>query len=117
MALFSSLAHETVGKPIKVVEIGCASAKSFSMLNERFEIDYTGIEIDPAFVQTVRARYAHNPNFRVIQESAENALANLKNADIVVALETFEHIPEHGSANHRSHRRCSAQAFSSALFR
>ena len=95
LALFSALAQKNEGERIKVVEIGCAHAKLFSILNERFEIDYTGIEIDPGFVEVARSRYAHNPNFRVIHDSAENALAHLKNADILVALETFEHIPEH----------------------
>ena len=95
LALFRAAAWETGGKPINVVDIGCAHAKLFSVLNERFDIDYTGIEIDSGFVETARSRYAHNPNFRVIHDSAANALANLKRADIIVALETFEHIPEH----------------------
>lgn len=89
------LAQKTEGKRIKVVDIGCAHAKLFSILNKRFEIDYTGIEINSDFVETARSRYAHNPNFRVIHDSAENALAHLTNIDILVALETFEHIPEH----------------------
>ncbi|MCX5804022.1 MAG: class I SAM-dependent methyltransferase [Proteobacteria bacterium] len=95
LALFRAVACQTEGKKIKVVEIGCAHAKLFSILNERFEIDYTGIEIDPHFVETAKSRYAHNSNFRVIHDSAANALSHMKNADILVALETFEHIPEH----------------------
>lgn len=77
------------------MEIGCAHAKLFSLLNERFEIDYTGIEIDPVFVETARSRYGNNLNFRVVLDSAVNALPHMRNADIVVALETLEHIPEH----------------------
>jgi Methyltransferase domain len=77
------------------VEIGCAHAKLFSLLNERFEIDYTGIEIDPVFVDTAQSRYGNNMNFRVVLDSAVNALPHMTNADIVIAFETLEHIPEH----------------------
>lgn len=95
LALFKVVARETRGKPIKVIDIGCAHAKLFSVLNERFDIDYTGIEVDSGFVEAARSRYASNPNFRVIHDSVANALADLKHADIIVALETFEHLPEH----------------------
>ena len=95
LTLFKSVARKTEGKSIKVVEIGCAHAKLFSILNERFDIDYTGIEINPLFVEIAQSRYGNNPNFHVIQESAANAISHMKGADILVALETFEHIPEH----------------------
>lgn len=95
LALFKTISREADGKPIKVVDIGCAHAKLFSLLNKSFNIDYTGIEINADVVEAARARYAGYSNFRVIHDSAANALVNLKHADIIVALETFEHIPEH----------------------
>jgi hypothetical protein len=95
LGLFKAIASHSGGKPITVVDIGCAHAKLFSVLNERFDIDYTGIEIEPDFVEAARSRYAQNPNFRVIHDSVVNALSSLKGSDILVALETFEHIPEH----------------------
>jgi len=95
LTLFRSVARKTEGKSIKVVEIGCAHAKLFSILNERFDIDYTGIEVNPLFAEIAQTRYGSNPNFRVIQESAANVLSHMQGADILVALETFEHIPEH----------------------
>lgn len=95
MAVFRTATREAGDRPVNVVDIGCAHAKLFSVLNERFNIDYTGIEINSDFVEMARSRYAHNPNFRVMHDSVANALENLKRADIVVALETLEHIPEH----------------------
>jgi hypothetical protein len=95
LAVFGAIARKAGGKPINVVDIGCAHAKLFAVLNERFDIDYTGIETDYSSVEAARARYAHHPNFRVVNDSATNALVNFKGADIIVALETLEHIPEH----------------------
>lgn len=95
LTLFKAIARETGGKPIRVIDIGCAHAKLFSVLNESFDIDYTGIEINSAFVEAARSRYAGYPNFCVIHDSAANALATLEHTDIIVALETLEHIPEH----------------------
>jgi SAM-dependent methyltransferase len=95
LKVFDEVASKTQAKRIRVVDIGCAHAKLFAVLNERFDVDYTGIEIDPGYVNTARSRYAHNTNFRVIHESAANCAAHLHDADVVVALETCEHIPEH----------------------
>lgn len=94
-AVFTELARQKQGTPIKVVEIGCAQGKLFAVLNGKFDIDYTGIDVDERDVNTARARYARYMNFRVLHSSADHALAELQNSDIVVALETFEHIPEH----------------------
>lgn len=95
LALVRSLARTTEGKSIKVVEIGCAHAKLFSVLNQRLAIDYTGIEVSSLYVETAQSRYGNNPNFRVIHESVANAVSHLNGADVIVALETFEHMPEH----------------------
>jgi hypothetical protein len=95
VALVSRVERDAQGKPINVVDIGSAHAKLFVTLNERFKIDYTGIEPNATLAKTAKRRYGHLPNFRVIQDFVQNALDHLKNADIVVAMESFEHIPEH----------------------
>jgi Methyltransferase domain len=94
LSLFKEFESTNKGEAIKVVEIGCAYAKVFSLLNQHFNIDYVGIEIDPFFVETARSRFSNYPNFRVVHDSATNAFEYLDRADIVIALETFEHIPE-----------------------
>ncbi len=93
--VLEAAAREAGGMPIKVVEIGCAHARLFSVLNPRFDIDYTGIEIDSVSVEAARSRYANCPNFRIVQQPAQDAVALFEAADIVVALEALEHIPEH----------------------
>lgn len=79
---------------IKVVEIGCAHAKLFSVLDKQFKIEYTGIEIDPEFVKVAKERYGHKANFSIIHGSAATVLGEIEKPDIIVGLETFEHIPE-----------------------
>lgn len=95
LSVFKAVALRNEGKRIKVVDIGCAHAKLFQLLNARFEIDYTGIEVADGFVEAARSRYGHNPNFRIIHESVLSALSHLQNVDVCIALETLEHIPEH----------------------
>jgi hypothetical protein len=95
LALFGKLSSDSAGKTIRVIEIGCAHAKLFSILNARFKIDYTGIEVDKNSVEAARSRYIGYPNFQIIHDAAENALGLLERADVLVALETLEHIPEH----------------------
>ncbi len=95
--IFRTLAAEIPDRPLQVVEIGCAHAKLFHTLDAEFRIDYSGIELDQGFVETSRQRYGGRPNFRVLHGSAadEELMGGLPSTDVVVALETLEHIPEH----------------------
>ncbi len=95
LRLFGAVAQQTGGRPIRVTEIGCAHARLFELLDGRFDIDYTGIETNGEFVEAARARYAQHANFRVIHGSAADTARQFEHADVVVALETLEHIPEH----------------------
>lgn len=80
-------------QPLRVLEIGCAEANLFGALNSRFPVEYTGVEIRSDFVRTARARHGSRANFKVLHRSATD-LSGL-GADVVIALETLEHIPEH----------------------
>ncbi|WP_428819429.1 class I SAM-dependent methyltransferase [Microbulbifer sp. MCCC 1A16149] len=82
-------------RPLKVVEIGCAHGQLFPAVNQRYNIDYVGIEPWHKFVKRANAHYGEHPNFKVIQGYAEDHFDVLANADVIVALETLEHIPEH----------------------
>lgn len=91
--VFEEMAASNGDRPIKVVEIGCAYAELFSILNERFAIDYIGIERQSKRVAIARERYQAHANFEIVCDNAERQLAQIADADIVVALETLEHIP------------------------
>lgn len=81
--------------PIRILEIGCGPAKLYSVLTEFFPITYLGCEIHPAFVEAARSRHGDQPNFEITDQSITSGNVSLENWDIIVALETLEHIPEH----------------------
>jgi len=87
--------HRTVSrKPIRVLDIGAGTAKSFALLDDRFEIEYCGIDRHEQLTACARQRYGDRPNFRMITASAlEVDLAGqAKQPDVVLALETLEHV-------------------------
>lgn len=90
----SAIASLASNGPLRIVDIGCAHAQLFERASSIQPIDYTGIEVRDEFVIAARARYGAHPNFRILHEDAVTALARV-HADLVVALETLEHIPEH----------------------
>jgi hypothetical protein len=92
--LFDQLKKENPDKQLKVVDIGCAHAKTFGILNERYNISYVGIELDQQFAETAKSRYGSKSNFRIINDSIENHYTELENVDFLMSLETLEHIPE-----------------------
>jgi hypothetical protein len=65
------------------------------VLDTRFDIEYTGIERKSDRVEAAQTRYAGRNNFKIVQDSAQNQTSNIRPGDIVVALETMEHIAEH----------------------
>jgi len=95
IGVFNELQSLNSSNPIRVVDIGCAHARLFLLLNEKYNIDYIGIEPNLDFIKIAEERYKNHPNFKIIYDSIENQLDNIAKVDIVVALETLEHIQEH----------------------
>ncbi|MDQ2080243.1 class I SAM-dependent methyltransferase [Xanthobacteraceae bacterium Astr-EGSB] len=79
---------------IRVVDIGCAGAKVFAVLSNLFDIQYVGIESEISRSETAHARFGHASNFRVIHGSIEDHVTELNGADVIVALEAIEHLPD-----------------------
>jgi cyclopropane fatty-acyl-phospholipid synthase-like methyltransferase len=81
-------------KQFNLVEIGCAHAKLYSKINNRFNYQYIGIEPCKESCDIANQRYNKQENFSIMQGYAEDKLNLIENIDIVIALETLEHIPE-----------------------
>jgi hypothetical protein len=88
--VIDALAH--LGRPFSLIDVGCAYGKLFGVLDPRYAIEYIGIEPPGHFANVARERHGHRPNFRVIDAYAPEGLEGLS-ADVIVALETLEHIP------------------------
>lgn len=86
--------HSDLKRAVTITDVGCAHAKLYSLLNDHIPISYTGIEANEHLAGLALSRYGSNDNFRVIFESAVSALDRVGQPDVVVALETLEHIPE-----------------------
>lgn len=99
LMLFAELAKRFPDRPIRVLELGAATGKLYTILDERFSIDYLGVEFDRKFYETAIERHGARDNFRMQHRSAADAAiyAEAGAIDIVVAMETCEHIPERES--------------------
>lgn len=92
--IFSKL-QKQLERPVTVFEIGAATGKLFSVLDQQFDIEYEGVEMRADRVEVAKARYQHCPNFAIACDTAEDYLDKIDDVDVIVALETMEHIPEH----------------------
>lgn len=77
-------------EPIKVLDIGCGPGKAFEILSNQYNIDYLGIDISEEFIAEARSRY---PSAKFKRANAADYKPD-ESFDLVIALETLEHIPE-----------------------
>ena len=85
----------TLSDKPKVVDIGCAFGKSFEVLNNiSCDFTYHGVEIRQDFVDIATERYSKHPNFDIRCCSVTDAFDLFSGADLIIGLETLEHIPE-----------------------
>lgn len=83
------------GSRLRILDVGCAFAKLYQVLDGMFDIDYTGLDKQEPNLRNAEARYGGRDNFRVIHDSACNSEHFRERYDLITALETLEHIPEH----------------------
>ncbi len=85
---------EDLPQPISVLEIGCDSGRLYDTLKAHYDIRFTGIDVAEDRVAIARERYRGDPNFSAHLGSAADLLPLDGPYDVIVALETFEHIAE-----------------------
>ena len=99
LGIFTELSAQIPDRPIRVFELGAATGNLYALLDSRFRIDYLGVELDQKFYAAAVERHGARDNFRIRHGSAAEAALYVEagQPDIVVALETCEHIPERDS--------------------
>ena len=90
-SLHQFVAKKYDSQPVRILDIGCGPGGAFAQLNEPFNIDYTGIDIRKDFIAAAKERHADG-KFSVADVTEPDF--DLSGYDLIIALETFEHIPE-----------------------
>jgi|TARA_B110001450_G_C17629319_1_gene484565 SAM-dependent methyltransferase len=94
IALVENIAGTKSGK-LKIVDVGCGPAKSYQEIKKLgVDFSYVGVELREDFSTLASDRYSQFDNFQIINDSIENAFYTFNDADLIIGLETFEHIPE-----------------------
>ena len=95
MGILANLEQQIGPRPIEVMEIGCGVGKAYQLMNERFAINYRGIDVKEDRIATARERYCGGNNSQfILADAGDSQFGEPGSADIVIALETLEHIPE-----------------------
>ena len=82
-------------KKLTIVDIGCGPAKAYKVItNLDVDFTYLGIELREDFTALAKERYDTFDNFDIVCDSVENVFHVFNDADIIIGLESFEHIPE-----------------------
>ena len=89
------LQKEIPDRPLIFMDIGCGKGELYEVIKGEFpDIRYIGIEIQDKHALVGIERYQDNPNVTILNNDATKpGLLEAHQPDIVVALETLEHIP------------------------
>lgn len=83
------------GPRLRVLDIGCGPASAFRVLDDlRSDIEYLGIELRKDFCDLAAGRYSAHGNFRIARANIADRLDLIDRFDLIIGLESFEHIPE-----------------------
>jgi len=92
----AELAREIPDRPVRVLDVGCATGKTYEKLEAaRYRIDYTGFDYKEEFIAAANMRHGSKPNATFLQaNAADPSMYTPGSADLVISLETMEHMPE-----------------------
>tara|TARA_Y100001958_G_C21076650_1_gene434345 strand:- start:128 stop:853 length:726 start_codon:yes stop_codon:yes gene_type:complete len=86
--------QRSVKRKLKILDIGCGDAHVFDVLNNSFDIDYIGIDKSPRFIEHLELKKQNYDNFKYISDIAHNHKDQFYWADMIISLETLEHVPD-----------------------
>lgn len=87
--------QQSLGRPPVVMDIGCGAGRIYDLLKGYMDLSYTGIELNTVRVDEGNARLKDDPNASIHEIDARDPkIFDICEPDIIMALESFEHIPE-----------------------
>jgi SAM-dependent methyltransferase len=85
---------EKKGK-LNIVDVGCGHAAAYKNIKQQgIDFDYVGVDLRRDFCDIANDRFSQFENFNIICDSIENQFEKFIDADVIIGLESFEHIPE-----------------------
>ena len=92
--LITQASIEKNGK-LKIVDVGCGPASAYKNIKQKgIAFDYIGVELRKDFCDIANDSFSQYENFKIICDSIENHFDKFADADVIIGLESFEHIPE-----------------------
>ena len=80
---------------LKIVDIGCGPASAYKSITKLgIDFVYVGIDLGENYCDIASQRYSQFENFQIICDSIENQFEKFTDSDVIIGLESFEHIPE-----------------------
>ncbi|WP_244518048.1 class I SAM-dependent methyltransferase [Agrobacterium fabrum] len=93
LEVLETLQKDVGNRKVRILDIGCGPGTAVGHILEKFDVEYVGIDYDPIFIDAARNRYGKNENCRfIVGDATDERLYETIQADIVIALETLEHI-------------------------
>lgn len=94
LLLVANVVSKNSKAKLKILDIGSGTSKSYRVLKEAgFDIEYHGVEICETLYERAKTLYSNNSDFSLHIESIENWIGRFDGFDLIIALESFEHIP------------------------
>ena len=78
----------------KILDIGCGPG---NLLNDLIDVEYTGLDINDAYIRSAQSRYGEKGTF-ICGKVSEDAVEGEDRFDIVIALGLLHHLDDHEAA-------------------
>ena len=94
LELLINKASKEKKEKLKIIDIGCGDSSAYLAIKAlNIDFDYTGIELRKDFCDIANKKYNQYKNFQIFQGSIESHFDKFSDADVIIGLESFEHIP------------------------
>jgi len=76
----------------KILEIGCGTGTILKYIDKKIDVDYSGYDINPKYINFARRKYGNRGNFYC--ENVRQSSVRGENFDMVLAIAIFHHLDD-----------------------